>query len=220
MEEQTQPQHTKLREGSLGLVESIIMGIAGTAPAYSVEITTSTIIATMGVFSPASILVCGLIMFGIAFAFINLNKAFSSAGTSYSWVSMVFGKTLGFFAGWALLVLCCVFMVSAMIPAANATLLIFKPELMNNVDWVTGIAAILFTIISLIVVKGIKLTSYAQVLMTVIEGGILLGIIIMSFIVFPHAPLHPFSWNWFSPFSFSPALFASGALVAIFFYYG
>ncbi len=213
-------EETKLKKNALGLTESIIMGIAGTAPAYSIEITTSTIIATTGVFSPASILVCGLIMFGIAFAFINLNKAVSSAGTSYSWVSMVFGKTTGFFAGWALLVLCCVFMVSAMIPAANATLLIFKPELVNNVNWVTAIAALWLTFISAVVVKGIKLTSFVQVLMTIIEGIILLAIIVMSFIVFPKFPAHAFSWNWFSPFSFSPQLFASGALVAIFFYYG
>src|SRR5262249_44624398 len=155
--------------------------IAGTAPAYSIEITTSTVIATSGVLSPASILACGLIMFGIAFAFINLNKAVASAGTSYSWVSIVFGKTLGFFAGWALLVLCCVFMVSAMIPAANATLLIFKPELMNNVHYVTIIGALWLTAVSAVVVKGIKLTSYVQVIMTAIEAIILLVIVVMSF---------------------------------------
>lgn len=209
-----------LEANSLGLGESVVMGVAGTAPAYSIEITTSTIIATAGVLSPASVLICGLIMFGIAFAFINLNKAIASAGTSYAWVSLVFGKTLGFFAGWALLVLCCVFMVSAMIPVANATLLIFKPELMNNVHFVTIIAALWLTAISAVIVKGIKLTSYVQVFMTIIEGIILLSIIVMSFIVFPRAPEHAFSWRWFSPFDFSPRLFANGALVAIFFYYG
>jgi amino acid transporter len=211
---------TRLNANSLGLVESTIMGVAGTAPAYSIEITTSTIIATAGVLSPASVLVCGLIMFGIAFAFINLNKALASAGTSYSWVSMVFGKTLGFFAGWALLVLCCVFMVSAMIPAANATLLIFKPELMNNVHYVTIIAALWLTFVSAVVVKGIKLTSHVQVIMTLIEAVILFAIIVMSFIVFPRAPQHAFSLAWFSPFGFSAKEFANGALVAIFFYYG
>lgn len=210
----------QLHANSLGMVESTIMGIAGTAPAYSIEITTSTIIATAGVLAPASVLVCGLIMFGIAFAFINLNKVLASAGTSYSWVSMVFGKTLGFFAGWALLVLCCVFMVSAMIPAANATLLIFKPELMNNVDWVTVIAALWLTFVSAIVVKGIKLTSYVQVLLTIIEGVILLAIIVAAFVVFPRSPQHAFSWSWFNPFEFSPKTFANGALVAIFFFYG
>jgi amino acid transporter len=209
-----------LHANSLGIVESVIMGIAGTAPAYSVEITTSTIIGTAGTLSPASILVCGLIMFGIAFAFIHLNRAMANAGTSFAWVTMVFGPALGFFAGWALLVLCCVFMVSAMIPAANATLLIVRPDLMNNVHYVTLIAAAWLTFVSAVVVKGIKLTSYVQVAMTLVEGLILLLIIVLAFVVFPHAPVHPFSWAWFSPFAFSPALFANGALVAIFFYYG
>src|SRR3569832_2721692 len=134
-----------LKANSLGIVESVVMGIAGTAPAYSIEITTSTIVATAGTLSAASVLVCGLIMFGIAFAFINLNRAMANAGTSYAWVTSVFGRTLGFFAGWALLVLCCVFMVSAMVPAANATLLIFLPALMNYVDAVTIIAALWLT---------------------------------------------------------------------------
>ena len=203
-------QPAKLNADSLGIVESVIMGIAGTAPAYSIEITTSTIIGTAGTQSPASILVCGLIMFGIAYAFINMNRALASAGTSYSWVSMVFGRALGFFAGWALLVLCCVFMVSAMIPAANATLLIFDRPMMNNVHYVTLIAAAWLTFVSVVVVKGIKLTSYVQVLMTIVEGVILLG----------RTPQHPFSWVWFWPFAFTPKLFANGALVAIFFFYG
>jgi amino acid transporter len=111
-------------------------------------------------------------------------------------------------------------MVSAMIPAANATLLIFKPELMNNVHFVTIIAALWLTAVSAIVLKGIKLTSYAQVIMTSVEGLILLAVLVAGFIVFPHAPERVFSWNWFSPFNFSPRLFANGALVAIFFYYG
>jgi amino acid transporter len=209
-----------LKANSLGIVESVVMGIAGTAPAYSIEITTSTIVGTAGTFSPASILVCGLIMFGIAFAFINLNRAMANAGTSYAWVTAVFGRVLGFFAGWALLVLCCVFMVSAMIPAANATLLIVHPALMNNVHAVTLIAALWLTFVSVVVVKGIKLTSHVQVAMTIVEAVILLAIIVMSFVVFPRAPEHPFSWHWFSPLAFTPALFANSALVAIFFYYG
>jgi amino acid transporter len=213
-------ESSELATGSLGTVESIVMGIAGTAPAYSIEITTSTIIAKAGAFSPASILVCGLIMFGIAFAFINLNKVWSNAGTSYAWVSQVFGKTAGFFAGWALLVLCCVFMVSAMVPAANATLLILQPDLMNDVNWVTGVAAVWFTFVSLVVVKGVKLTSYVQLAMTAVEGVILLAVIVMAFVVFPKAPEHTVTLASFSPFEFTPTLFAESALVSIFFYYG
>jgi amino acid transporter len=209
-----------LAANSLGLVESVVMGIAGTAPAYSIEITTSTVVAKAGTLSPAAILVCGLMMFGIAFAFINLNRLSANAGTSYAWVGMVFGRTAGFFAGWALLVLCCIFMVSAMVPAANATLLIVHPELMNDVHWVTGIAALWLTVVSLVVVKGVKLTSYVQVAMTAIEGLILLAVIVMAFVVFPDAPAHSVTWHSFSPFGFTPSAFAESALVSIFFYYG
>jgi hypothetical protein len=44
-------------------------------------------------------------------------------------------------------------MVSATVPAANAVLLVFAPELVNNVDFVTGIAIAILTLVSLVVVK-------------------------------------------------------------------
>lgn len=62
----------KLEAGALGLSESVVMGVAGTAPAYSIAITTSTIVATADVLSPASVLACGLIMFGIALGIVPL----------------------------------------------------------------------------------------------------------------------------------------------------
>ena len=74
--------------------------------------------------------------------------------------------------------------------------------------------------VSAVVVKGIKLTSYVQVGHDAVEAVILLAIIVTAFAVFTTAPAHPFSWRWFSPLEFSPKLFANGALVAIFFYYG
>lgn len=210
----------KLATGSLGVFESVIMGIAGTAPAFSIEVTASTIIVAAGVLSAASILYCGLIMFGITFAFINLNKMNSHAGASFAWVGQIFGKTLGFFAGWALLVASCLFMVSGTIPAANAVLLIFAPDYINNVHLITLIAAALLTFISFVVLKGIKLTSYVQVVMTVVEMIILTVIAVASFIIFPNIAEHSFSWSWFSLADFTPALFANGALVAMFFYWG
>lgn len=216
----TKAPETTLKANSLGLVESIIMGIAGTAPAYSIEITMSTMIGTTGIYSIANILMCGLIMFGIAFAFINLNKKLPDAGTSYAWITQIFGKTLGFFTGWSILLLCCIFMISATIPAANATLLIFKPDLVNDVGWVTAIAALWLTLISMIIVKGVKMTSYFQMIMVSIEGIILLSVIVMSLIVFPHHPEHPFSWSWFSPMNLSLTSFTNGSLIAIFFFYG
>ena len=210
----------QLQKEALGVWESIIMGIAGTAPAFSVEVTATTIIAAAGVLSVASILYCGLIMFGITFAFINLNRMNPHAGASFAWVGQIFGPTWGFFAGWSLLVASCLFMVSGTIPAANAFLIVFAPAHINDVHLITIIAGILLTLISFVVLKGIKLTSYVQVVMTVVELVIVTIVVVASFIVFPHAAQHPFSWDWFSPLGFTPQLFANGALIAMFFYWG
>jgi amino acid transporter len=85
-----------LRAGALGLAESVVMGIAGTGPAYSVAAGTATLVAATGVYAPASLLYCGLIMFGIVFAFRHLNRVTVNAGASYAWVSTIFSPLVGF----------------------------------------------------------------------------------------------------------------------------
>lgn len=210
----------KLAADSLGIYESIIMGVAGTAPAYSVAATITTLVATVGVLSPASVFYCGLIMFGITLAFMHLNKVSANAGASYAWVSTVFGERLGFFAGWALLVATAVFMVSGTIPAATSLLLLIAPSLAANTGWVTFIAAVCLTVITAIISKGIKQASYAQVLMTCAEVILMLAITIGGIIEYANHPAHSFSMTWLSFTAFSPTSFASGALIAIFLYWG
>lgn len=135
-------ESAELAKGSLGAFESAIMGIAGTAPAFSVAVTTAAIVAAVGVLSVGSILYCGLIMFGIMLAFFHLSKISPHAGAAYAWVGHVFGKTWGFFTGWGLLVASTFFMVSATIPAATSTLVLLAPGLVESTVWVTGTAAI------------------------------------------------------------------------------
>lgn len=209
-----------LAKGALGVVESVIMGIAGTAPAYSIAATTALIVGTVGVLSVGSILYCGLIMFGMMLAFINLNKMAPDAGASFAWVSRVFGPFWGFFSGWGLIVASVVFMVTATVPAAQATLKILAPEHVDSTGWVTATAAIWLTLISGVVAKGIKHASFAQILFTIIETVIIFAIMIAGFWYFWNQPAHVPSISWFSPTSFTTETFVAGALVAIFFYWG
>lgn len=209
-----------LESGALGLSESIIMGVAGTAPAFSIAATTAALIAAVGRLSPASLLYCGLIMFGVTFAYMHLNRINPNAGASYAWVSAIFHPVLGFFAGWALLVASAVFMVSGTIPAATATLTLIAPRLANEPAAVTLVAAGWLLLVSAIVVKGIKPTSYTQIVMTVIEVGILVAVILLALAKYGAHPAHAFSLAAFSPASFTPQLFATGALTAVFFFWG
>lgn len=225
MSEMKQPEHlvpaTKgLARNSLNTFELAIMGIAGTAPAFSIAVTTAAIVASVGVLSVGSILYCGLVMFGIMLAFVHLNKITPHAGAAYAWVGHVFGQKWGFFAGWGVLVASIFFMVSATIPAATSTLVLIAPSLVENTNWVTLTAGIWLSLITIVVTKGIKHASYTQLLLTAIETIVIFALIVGAFIQYGGKPAHLPSLIWFSPFSFTPQLFATGALTAIFFYWG
>lgn len=213
-------QKPGLAKDSLGVFESAVMGIAGTAPAFSVAVTTAAIVASVGVLSVGSILYCGLIMFGIMLAFFHLAKITPHAGAAYAWVGHVFGRTWGFFTGWGLLVASIFFMVSATIPAATSTLVLLFPDKVENTLWVTSTAAIWLTLVTLVVTKGIKHASYTQLILTAIETVVVFVLIGAALMAYGSQPAHTPSLIWFSPFSFTPQLFATGALTAMFFYWG
>jgi amino acid transporter len=209
-----------LQEGALGVGESVVMGVAGTAPAFSLAATTAALIAAVGSLSTGSLLYCGLIMFGVTFAFMHLNRVIASAGASYSWVGQVFGPAAGFIAGWSLLVASAVFMVSGTTPAATATLVLFSPHNASNPVAIAAVAAVWLIVVSLVIVRGIKPTSFSQVAMTVIEVGVLVLLIVLAFIEYGSHPTHVMSWRSFYITEFTPQLFATGALTALFFFWG
>lgn len=211
---------TSLSENSLGLSESVIMGVAGTAPAYSIAATTSLLFLAVGDQAIASLLYCGLIMFGVSLAFMHLNRANTNAGASFVWVGEIFNPILGFFTGWSLLVAAAVFMVSGTIPAAVATLALLNPDYINNTIAVSFVASLWLIFISAIVVKGIKLSSYFQMFLTILEVGILFFIIVLAFWNFYSTPVNPFRWDQLSLSNFTLESFASGALISLFFFWG
>jgi amino acid transporter len=211
---------SSLQAGAIGLTESVVMGVAGTAPAFSLAATTATLVASVGMLAAGSLLYCGLIMFGVTFAFMHLNRVITNAGASYAWVGGVFGTPFGFFAGWALLVASAVFMVSGSLPAATATLILVAPDRVNDPATVSFVAAGWLLAVSMVIVKGIKPTSYTQIVMTAIEVGVLVVVIAASLLKYGSHPAHEFSWRLFSPTAFTPSTFATGALTALFFFWG
>ena len=85
-----------LKGGALGLVSSIVVGMASTAPAYSLAATLGLIIASggallSGVKAPAIVLISFIPMLFIAAAFYYLNKADPDCGTTFSWVTRALG---------------------------------------------------------------------------------------------------------------------------------
>jgi amino acid transporter len=209
-----------LRADTLGFGESVVMGVAGIGPAYSLAATAAVLIGSVGVLAPASLLYCGLIMFGIVFAFRHLNQMDANAGASYSWLTSIFSPAIGFFAGWSVITGSALFMVSGTLPAADATLKLLAPGMVDSQSAVTLIAAGWVAVIGAIVAKGIKLSSYTQIVFTVFEVGTVALLLVLTIVGFGPAPARAYSPAWFTGAGFTPGLFAIGAGIALFAFSG
>ena len=212
--------HPHLRKDALELIHAVAIGVAGTAPSYSIAASTAVLIAAVGALAPASLLYCGLIMVGITFAFVNLNRVYPHAGASYAWVGRVFNRDLGFITGWTVLVSSALFMVSATIPAATATLLLVAPDAAGNKLLVIGVSAGWLIAVSSVVVRGMHLTGVVQTIMTAVEIVVLGGLTVVALARYGPQALEHISWRMFAPSAFTPQSFAAGAVVALFFFWG
>lgn len=210
----------ELRRDALGIVHSTAIGIAGTAPAYSIAASTATLVAAVGALAPASLLYCGLIMVGITLAFMQLNRVYPHAGASYEWVTRVFGRRLGFLTGWTVLVSSALFMVSATIPAATATLLLVAPGYAEDKVVVLAVSAGWLVLITTVVARGMHLTGVMQTILTSLELLVLLALTVLAIVRLGPAIAQHLSWKAFAPQAFTLSSFAAGAVIALFFFWG
>ena len=210
----------QLKANSLSFFESIIMGVAGSAPGFSIAVAISSLLVTAGMVSPNAVLIFALPMLGIATAYKGLNQRIANAGAAYEWTKIGFGKLFGYFSGWALLIASMVFMVTGSVPLGTATIDLIDPSLADHVLLTTSIGAVWFVVIGLVLISGIEITSKVQVVMSTIELVILFGISIAAFVATQTGHVvNPFSWSWFG-FHYTGATFASSALIVVFLYWG
>ncbi|MFE5940786.1 APC family permease [Streptomyces sp. NPDC056470] len=208
-----------LRANSLGTFDSIVMAVAGSAPAYSIAATTAVLVGTVGLAAPAALLYCAIPMLGIAWAFNYLGRLDVNAGASYSWVGRALHPSLGFMSGWALVVSATIFMVAGSLPAGTMTLSLIDPELAGNTVLATVVGAGWFLLMLGVVLMGARLTVHAQMIMSGIEMIILFAFAAIA--LSRDNAVSDFSWSWlgFSHFDGVEG-FAAGALIAAFYYWG
>ena len=209
-----------LRANVLGGFDTVVMALAGSAPAYSLAATTTVLVSAAGLFSPAALLWCAIPMLGIAWAFNYLGRLDVNAGASYSWVGRALHPSLGFLSGWSLVVSATIFMVSGSLPAGQYTLSLFSTSLSNNTWAAIGVGAVAFLVMALLVLVGIRITSHAQWIMTGIEVVVLVVFGIAALIHGGHAST--FSWDWLWGWGHFGGVkgFAGAALIAAFYFWG
>ncbi|WP_406223341.1 APC family permease [Streptomyces canus] len=208
-----------LQANALGTFDTVVMAVAGSAPAYSIAATTAVLVGSVGLASPAALLYCAIPMLGIALAFSYLGRIDVNAGASYSWVGRTLHPFLGFVSGWALVISATIFMVAGSLPAGSMTLALFDQDLADNTALSTVVGAAWFVLMLLVVLGGARLTVRAQLVMSGVELAILALFAVLAFFHTGNARAFEWSWLGFGHFDGMQG-FASGALIAAFYYWG
>src|SRR3954463_6759911 len=155
-----------LKTGALGFVSNLVIGVASTAPGYSLAATLGFIVAITGVGlqAPAVLLVSFIPMLLIAAAYYYMNRADPDCGTTFSWVTKAMGPRLGWLGGGAIVVADIIVMANlAQIAGLYSFLLVGWQSAADSTAAVTLVGVVWIAIMTAICVIGIELSARTQV---------------------------------------------------------
>jgi amino acid transporter len=214
-----------LKPGALSLVASTVIGVASTAPAYSIAATLGSVALVVGFLSPAIMLISFIPMLFIAASMYYFNRVDPDCGTTFSWVTRAFGPMQGWMNGWATIVSDVVVMPSLALIAAKYTFLLFNAtSAANSVLWVTVLGVAFIVAMTVVCYLGIELNARTQFVMLAAEIIVLAVFSVVAlvkvFALHPAGSVVP-SWTWINPFSIkSWSGLSAGVLLAVFIYWG
>ncbi|MGH8502372.1 MAG: APC family permease [Gammaproteobacteria bacterium] len=215
-----------LKANAVGFIGALIIGLASTAPAYSLAAVIGLVVVTVGAQAPAVFLVSFIPMFFIAAAFYYMNRADQDCGTSFSWVTRAMGPRTGWMAGWAISVTGILVVGSLSDVAARYTFLLFDLDaLAASKMAVTALAVTYIVIVTAISVIGIEIAARMQEILIVPEVLSLLLFAVVALVKVyggdaPAGSLQP-QLSWFSPVgAASVQSLISGLLIGVFIYWG
>ena len=214
-----------LKSNAVGLLSSIVIGIASTAPAYSLAVTLGlvTAVAGIGLKSPAVMIVSFIPMIFIASSYYYLNKVDPDCGTTFSWVTRAMGPRTGWVTGWVMVAADIIVMASlAQITGVYFFLLIGANGLAASTFWVTFAGVLFLILMCAITAIGIEISARLQWFLLGFEYLMLIAFSVVAltkvYTSHPVGAIHP-AVAWFVPNMKFGAL-SNGVLLALFIYWG
>ena len=222
-----------LKGGSLGLLSSVVVGMASTAPAYSLAAVLGLIVASGAGVKAASIVLLAFVpIYLIAVAYQELNKAEPDCGTTFTWASRAFGPLVGWMGGWGIIAADVIVMANlAQIAGAYSFTFVgdlgwkSAADLASSTLWSTVAGVIWIVVMTYICYRGIEVSARLQYFLLGFEVVILVIISIYALIkvyagtATPES-IHPsLSWFWPGGLDFGTVI-APAILIAIFIYWG
>ncbi len=223
----TAPGDKGLKRGAISFISSVVIGVASTAPGYSLAATLGLIVAAVGFQAPAVLWVAFVPMLCIASAYLYMNRTDPDCGTTFAWVSKAMGPWAGWLGGWAIIVADIIVMANlAQIAGLYSFRLFGWESAAESTMAVTAVGVAWIVVMTAITTIGIELSARTQWYLLSAEVVTLsLFAVVALTKVFTGDALDGSEYpavSWFSPFAIDggTAALASGVLLAVFIYWG
>lgn len=214
-----------LKSNAIGFVSSTVIGVASTAPGYSLAAVLGYVALEVGFQAPAIFILAFIPMLFIAASYYYLNRSDPDCGTTFTWVTKAMGPRIGWINGWAIVIADVIVMANLAEIAGLYSYLLVGWESAAESKWaVTLIGVLWILLMTWIVARSVELSARTQ--------NFLLGAELLTLSVFAVVALakvyisnppgsHHVQASWFSPFAIDDfSALTAGVLLAVFIYWG
>ncbi len=216
-----------LKTGALGLIAATTMGVASTAPAYSLAATLGFIVAIVGLGSPAVAVVAFVPILLTSIGYSEMNKADPDCGTTFTWAARAFGPRTGWAGGWAIVAADILVMASLAQVAGQYVFLLVGANGIGSdptSGWVLLVGLIWIAAMTYICYRGIEVSAALQRVLLGVELVMLLAFSVTALVRVgtgnhPASSITP-AWTWFNPMQGGFSAFVSGIILMLFIYWG
>jgi amino acid transporter len=206
----------------IGLAGDWVIGAANAGPGLSLSVTLAAIVAATAYGSGPVIILCGVPMFIVAAAYRRLNAWNANCGAAFDWVGRSISPYLGWLTGWLMIMANLIGNVAAVTVLAPSVLAVAgqnQSARWPNIFIDSGVGILMIAI----AIIGIRLSARTQIVMAVVEYGIVIGLAIAATFWWGghHAGSYPPSAGWLSLTGIGgKGSLAAGLLFAVFMFTG
>lgn len=218
-------QGPQLKQGAIGFVDALVIGLAATSPAYSLAAVIGAITAAVGVYAPGALLASFVPMALIATAFLYLNRVDQDCGTTFSWVTRAMGPWFGWIGGWAITMTGVLVIGSLADVGVSFSLRTFGADAAADDAWVRmPLAVLLIILLTWVCVLGTDVSARLQNVLILAQVASLLvfAVVAIGKAVTDNSSLDPIdpSWSWLNPFGAGTGSLSTALLLGVFAYWG
>ena len=217
-----------LKSGALGLISSVVIGVASTAPAYSLAATLGFVVVAIGLQAPIVTILAFVPMYFISLAYQEMNRADPDCGTTFTWATRAFNPHVGWMGGWGIIAADILVMASLAQVAGQYVFELFNAKGIGNdptSGWVLLVGLLWIVAMTWICYVGIEISANFQKALLGIEITMLTVLSVWALVrvgngTAPIGHLVP-SGSWFNPFAVKHfSNFVIGLADMLFIYWG